>query len=116
MSGPKNGLLFAGQDQCAAPKGAIDISPSFAQSIQDGAATVLVRDVETSFMSLKTGSQIRYGRRKLLIGGVVDKAEVLVQTQPGCQFSQMGKVGFSVAHLPSRQAALGPQEPVAQVV
>ncbi len=62
-SGLKIGLLFAGQDRGAAAKGAIDIGPGSTQSIEDGAAPVLVRDVETSFISLKTGCQIRHSRR-----------------------------------------------------
>ena len=92
------GLLFAGQDQGAVSNGAVDVRPSIAKSIQNGAAAVFVRDVKTSFISVKTGSQIRHSRRKLLFWGVIDKAEVLVQTQPGCQLSQTRKVGFSVAH------------------
>jgi hypothetical protein len=71
-SGLKIGLLFAGKDQRTAPEVAIDAAPSFPQSIQNGSAFVLVRDVETSFTPLKTGSEIGQGRRKLLFLGVVD--------------------------------------------
>ena len=71
-SGLKIGLLFAGKDQRTAPEVAIGAAPSFPQSIQNGSAFVLVRDVETPFTPLKTGSEIGQGRRKLLLLGVVD--------------------------------------------
>src|SRR5580700_11229981 len=93
----KVGISFAGQDQSTAPKVAIDVSPTFAQTIQHGHATV-VRDVETSLMLLQTGSQIGYGCCKPLFLGLIDLAKMFVQTDSACQLGQMRKVGFSVAH------------------
>jgi hypothetical protein len=60
---------------------------------------VLVSDVETSFTSLKTGSQIGQGRRELRFLGVVDKATMFMQVQAAGQLRQAGKIGPSGAHL-----------------
>jgi hypothetical protein len=90
--------LPVGQDQRTASQVAIDVSPAFPQSIQNGSGSVLVRNVETPFPPLKAGSQVGQGRPKLLFVGLVDKAKMFVQTQATCQLGQTRKILSIVAH------------------
>lgn len=71
-----------GYHQCAAAKVGIDVRFRLYPEHPGRKRQCLIHDIEVCLAALKTGPQIGSRRRKLRILGVINYAQMLVQTQP----------------------------------